>query len=40
MSAKDFEHPPLVSEDKTEDSQKPPIVDKTSMLRLEQALEP
>jgi reductive dehalogenase len=40
MTGKDFEHPPLVSENKTEDSQKPPSVDKTSMQRLEQALEP
>jgi reductive dehalogenase len=40
MTGKDFEHPPLVSENKFEDSQKPPSVDKTSMQRLEQALEP
>jgi len=40
MSEKDFEHQPLVSEDKTEDSQKKSVVDKTSMQRLEQALEP
>ena len=38
MSGNDFEHPPLVSEDKTVDSQKQSIVDKTSMQRLEQAL--
>ena len=40
MAGKDFEHPPLVSENKTADSQKPSSVDKTSMQRLEQALAP
>jgi len=40
MSAKDFEHPPLVSEDKTEGGQRQSPIDKTSMERLENALRP
>jgi reductive dehalogenase len=40
MSAKDFEHPPLVSENKTEGDARQSPVDKTSMERLEKALQP
>jgi reductive dehalogenase len=40
MTAKDFEHPPLVSEDKSEGGQRQAPIDKTRMERLENALRP